>query len=247
MTRRTLGDLLAKVPPPEVHVDTGNITPFERATFPRIVSRSVVLGVERAKVERANSEPVASAPENSARLVEEAYERGKRDGMAAVQTDYDIKLAEQKAQHVMKVAVDRHRSTAENAKVMAERLAGAMKELESEICASVAAILAPFVVDIVRRRAIDDLARTLTSMVADRRPASLKVDGPRDLLDALKAALNDFPLPVEYVPIAALAYDPLEAGHQGDVDSIEVQVRLDERVVRTEIGAWLDRLRGAMQ
>jgi hypothetical protein len=242
MTRRTLGDLLAKVPAPEEPPHVGNITPFERPNFPRIVSRAVVLGAERAK-----SEPVINASEDRERLVEEAYERGKRDGIAAVQTEYDVKLVEQKAQHVMKVAVDRHRSTAENARIMADRLVDAIKDLESEVCASVAAVLAPFVVERVRHRAIEDLARTLTSMVADRRPANLKVDGPRDLLDALKAALHDFPVPIEYVAVPALAYDPLEAGNKDSVDSIEVQIHLDERVVRTEIGAWLERLRGAMQ
>jgi hypothetical protein len=242
MTRRTLGDLLAKVPPPDEPPELGNVTPLERPTFPRIVSRAAVLGAERSKVE-----PPVSPAESTARLVDEAYERGKRDGIAAVQSDYDVKLAEQKALHAMKVASDRHRAASENARLIADRMVEAMRELETGICGSVASILAPFLAETMRRRAIDDLARTVTSMVADRRPASLKVDGPPDLLEALKTALKDFPVPIEYAAIPALAYDPLEAAAAGAVDSLEVRVRLDERIVRTEIGAWLERLRGAIQ
>jgi hypothetical protein len=234
---RTLGELLTKVRPEEPPA-AAPVTPFERATFPRVVSRAATIAVDRPR-----SELPVSGAESTARLIDEAYERGKRDGVAVVQTEYDVKLAEQKAQHVMKVAVDRHRATAENARVMADRLAGVLQEMETGICDSVAALLVPFVAENVRRQAIDDLARTLSRMVAERRPATIKVEGPSDLLGALKGALGDFPVPIEYTAAASLAYDPLES-QEGRVDSIEVQ---DERVVRTEIGAWLERLRGATQ
>ena len=236
---RTLGDLLTKVraeePPSPLPM-----APLERPNFPRIVSRTVSLSTERPKIE-----PPVSAAETTARLIDEAYERGKREGVASVQAEYDVKLAEQKARHVMKVAVDRHRSAAENARVMADQLVAALNEMETEICGSVAAILAPFVAETVRRQAVDELATTLRRMVGERLPTAIKVEGPADLLDALKASLGGFAVPVEYTAAARLAYDPLDE-REGNVDSIEVRVQLDERVIRTEIGAWLERLRGAM-
>jgi hypothetical protein len=239
MTARTLGDILTKVRIEEP-AGASTVASFDRPVFPRIVSRTDVLGVERQK-----AEPAVSAAESTARLIDEAYERGKREGVAAVQTEYDIKLVEQRTRHVMKLAADRHRSAAENAKGMAEQLSGAVKDMEAEICRCVAGVLAPFLADAVRRQAIEDLAATLSRMVKDCRPANLKVEGPGDLLDALKIALADFPLPIEYTAIPALAYDALGTHDEGSLDAIEVRVRLDERVIETQIGAWLERLRGA--
>jgi hypothetical protein len=240
MTARTLGDILTKVRFEEP-AEAARPASFDRPVFPRIVSRSDGAGVERS------AEPPVGVAENTARLVEEAYERGKRDGVASVQTEYDIKLVEQRTRHVMKLAADRHRSAAENAKGMAAQLIGAVKDMEAEICRCVAGILAPFVADAVRRRAIEDLAATLSLMAKERRPASLTVEGPGDLLDALKAALADFPLPIEYAAIPALSYDALGNHDEGNLDAIEVRVRLDERVIETQIGPWLERLRGAVQ
>jgi len=241
MTARTLGDILTKVRSEEL-AGIGNVASFDRPVFPRIVSRTDGTGAERHKVE-----PPVSAAENTARLIEEAYERGKREGAAAVQTEFDIKLVEQRTRHVMKLAADRHRGAAENAKNMAGQLIGAVKDMEAEICRCVAGVLAPFLADAVRRQAIEDLAATLSLMVKEHRPASLKVEGPGDLLDALKGALADFPLPIDYTPIPALAYDALGNHDEGSLDAIEVRVRLDERVIETQIGAWLERLRGAVQ
>jgi hypothetical protein len=198
-------------------------------------------------VERQKADSPAVAAENTARLIEEAYERGKREGVAAVQTEYDIKLVEQRTRHVMKLAADRHRSAAENAKGMAEQLIGAVKQMETEICRCVAGVLAPFLADAVRRQAIEDLAGTLSRMVREHRPANLKVEGPSDLLDALKGTLAGFSLPIEYTAIPALAYDALGDHDQGSLDAIEVRVRLDERVIETQIGPWLERLRGTVQ
>src|SRR5438270_555058 len=189
MTARTLGDILTKVRSEEA-VGVGPVASFDRPVFPRIVSRTDGIGVERQK-----AEPPAGAAESTARLIEEAYERGKREGAAAVQTEFDIKLVEQRTRHVMKLAADRHRCATENAKNMAGQLIGAVKDMEAEICRCVAGVLAPFVADAVRRQAIEDLAATLSLMVKDHRPASLKVEGPGDLLEALKGALADFPLP----------------------------------------------------
>jgi len=50
-----------------------------------------------------------------------------------------------------------------------------------------------------------------------------------------------------YAAIPALAYDALGTHGEGSLDAIEVRVRLDERVIETQIGAWLERLRGAAQ
>jgi hypothetical protein len=241
MTARTLGDILAKVRSEEP-LGANNIAPFERPVFPRIVSRAEGIVAERSK-----SEPPVSAAESTARLIDEAYERGKREGAAAVQSEFDVKLVEQRTRHVMKLASDRHRAAVENAKAMGDRLVGALKDIEAEICQSVAAVLARFVTDAVRRQAVEDLATTLSRMVAERRPATLKVEGPGDLLDALKGALADFPLPIDYTAVAALAYDPLDQDDHGNADAIEVRVQLDERVIETQIGAWLERLRGATQ
>lgn len=240
MTARTLGDILTKVRSEEP-AGAGAVASFDRPVFPRIVSRTDGGGVER------KAEPPVSAADSTARLIEEAYERGKREGVASVQTEYDIKLVEQRTRHVMKLAADRHRSAAENAKGMAEQLIAAVKDMEAEICRCVAGVLAPFLADAVRRQAIEDLAATLSLMVKERHPASLKVEGPWDLLEALKGALADFPLPIEYAAIPALAYDARGNHDEGNLDAIEVRVRLDERVIETQIGPWLERLRGAVQ
>src|SRR3954468_3586456 len=159
MTARTLGDILTKVRIEEP-AGAGNVAPFERPVFPRIVSRA-----EGPVPERSKSEPTISAADSTARLIEEAYERGKREGVAGVQAEFEVKLVEQRTRHVMKLASDRHRSAAENAKAMAERLVGALKDMETEICRSVAAILVPFLTDAVRRQTIADLAATLSRMV----------------------------------------------------------------------------------
>src|SRR4051794_4486148 len=241
MTARTLGDILTKVRIEEPAA-ASNVAPFERPVFPRIVSRT-----EGPAAERSDGAPPVSTADSTARSIEEAYERGKREGVAAVQAEFEVKLIEQRTRHVMKLASDRQRCAAENARAMADRLAGAVKDMEVEICRSVAAVLVPFVSDAVRRQAMADLATTVSHMVAERRPATLKVEGPADLLDALKAALADFPIPVDYRPLAALAYDALDEKAQSELDTIEVRVQLDERVIETQFGPWLERLRGVMQ
>lgn len=241
MTARTLGDILAKVKPEEP-VGAGNLAPLERPVFPRIVSRT-----DGAVAERSKSEPPVSAAESAARSIDEAYERGRRDGAAAAQAEFDVKLVEQRTRHVMKLASDRHRSVAENAKAMADRLVDAVTEMEEGICRSVAGVLVPFVADAVRRQAMEDLAVTLSRMVKEHRPASLTMEGPGDLLGALKGMLADFPVPIEYLDASVFAYDARDQDNHGNVDAIEVRVQLDERVIETQIGPWLERLRGAMQ
>jgi len=65
-------------------------------------------------------------------LIEEAYERGKREGVAAVQTDYDIKLVEQRTRHVMETCRGSPSFRRRECQRHGEQLSGAVKDMEAE-------------------------------------------------------------------------------------------------------------------
>lgn len=168
--------------------------------------------------------------EDPAKLLDDAYARGRRDGAADAGERWERTRAADLAGFEDRLAEERRLWTETESDRLAGEIRQAMQALEEGIAASVARILLPFVSESVRRRALDELSETLTALLTGG-VRTLVVNGPLDLVEPLKAKLGPYAQAVEFRP----------------ADGPDIVARSRDTVVETQIGAWLDRLAAAAE
>lgn len=168
--------------------------------------------------------------EDPAKLLDEAYERGRRDGAADAGEAFERTRAADLAGFEERLTEARRGWAETESDRLAAEIRQAMQALETGIAASVARILLPFVAESVRRRALDELSETLTALLTGG-VRTLVVNGPIDLVEPLKAKLGPYAQAVEFRP----------------ADGPDIVARSRDTVVETQIGAWLDRLAAAVE
>lgn len=246
MKAKTIGDFLTDFQdrPPRVR-------PAEPASFAKPVflhtrtrpkdappRKFALISSEPSAQPQAQPQPQQQA-EEARRIIEEAYERGKKDGRAAAEAQFEERLAEEKARLAVQLGLDRYRWTAEQGKVMADRIATTVRELEDGISETLARILLPFLEGAVREKALAAFAAQLSALIADGSRPILQISGPADLLDVLKERLAAVPAAIEYVPAEAPGGDPARA--------VEVRVMAGQTVIETQMRAWAERLNDALR
>ena len=90
-------------------------------------------------------------------------------------------------------------------------------------------MLAGFLHGAVRERALADLSETVGGLLIGGGAARVKVAGPAALLERLKSIATPGAAPIEFT----------------EHDAAEVTVAIDETVVETNIGAWMERIDSA--
>lgn len=172
----------------------------------------------------APAEPEPAGPDIEA-ITREAEARGRAAGEAAAREIAARDAAEAERRFAEHLAAAR----AEWAEQQAERMAGALTagvaELEARLSAAMVPILLPFLRVEVARQALDELAALMGPMLAREDRPVLKISGPADLLERLKARLGDPP---------ACVFEVSELA--------DVRVIAGETVLETQIRAWVDRL-----
>lgn len=170
--------------------------------------------------------PKPAEPElDIAEITRAAEARGRAAGEAAARAvaQQEAEAAEQR--YAERLAAARAEWSEAEAERLAIALAEGLAQMETRLAGAIAPILLPFLRVEIARQALDDLAALMGPMLAREDRPVLKIAGPADLLERLKARLGDPPACV------------FEAG-----PGVDVCVVAGETVLETQIKAWAERL-----
>lgn len=158
--------------------------------------------------------------------VEEAYARGKAEGLAAGLEAVDARLKQEVARSAQELASARETwVTAEGAR-LAEQASRAINQIASEIAATTARILKPVLHRAVSGDAVSELAAALQDLIAREPGVELAVSGPEDLVSRLRAELQG---KIESLKIST-------------VPGADIRVTAGRSVLETRLQAWADKL-----
>ena len=161
--------------------------------------------------------------------VAEAELRGRRLATAEAEARTATLLAEERSAAEARLAEARRAWVEGESERLQTCLAEAFSRIEAGIAEATTRVLAPFLESAARDAAVDDLVRTLETLLADGEHRAIRISGPEDLLAALQARIPTGTCGVTFAP-----------GEAADVTVIA-----DKTIMMTQIGAWMDRLRGA--
>ena len=178
-----------------------------------------------ALLQRKREEPPRLfTAEDLARSAAEARRIALEEGAAALAA-CEKSRADAAAQTLEQIADARLQWCTEEADRLADAFRTGLCALESHIAESLAPVLGAFVTSKVRERAVDDLCALMSTRLAQDNAAILKISGPADLLEMLRARLPD---------AAGLEFQPGE--------QTEVRVVVDDTIMETQFAAWAERL-----
>jgi hypothetical protein len=164
-------------------------------------------------------------------VVDEAYMKGFESGKAAAEAQIASEIAERDMLHWKELASAREAWTRLESGRLAEQIVRGLEDLEARLANTTAHILKPFLATEMRRRAIADLAESLTALRTQERTAVISVSGSVDLLDALRARLEG----------------KLENVTYRQNDSCDLRVTVGQTVLETRVGAWMARTEETMK
>jgi hypothetical protein len=176
---KTIGDLL-------VEFDSSDRKQWPERVIPFIRNRTAAVPVPPEETE--------------AEKIEAAYQRGLAEGRAAAQAEHDAKTAEEKIRYGIRMTAERQCWVREQGTVLAERITGSFRELENDLAETVSQILEPFLISVLRQRAVSSFTEQLKALWSDRATPVLRINAPADLIEALKNKLGPTAPAIEYVP-----------------------------------------------
>ena len=139
-----------------------------------------------------------------------------------------MKLVEAETAFEERLVAERSHWTSDQGATLAKSIDRAFETLNSDVGDAVAAILAPFVEETLRKRIVEELLRTLEKVLKGGRPTTLKMSGPDDLLDFIRQSLGNSSAAIEFET----------------TNDIDVRVVADRTVIETQLEAWLQRISG---
>jgi hypothetical protein len=185
------------------------------------------LPVERPQRESVLLKPRVVAPPVDIQVqIEEAFERGRQEGLAAGRAEATTALAQQRGLSTERENASRVTWQANEYAALAEKIETAMGTLEEKLARSVARILKPFLIEEHVKQVTLALSENLAKILSKDAPPVLKITGPETLLSLLHDKLSSYPVEVEYV----------QAG------GVDVTVEANQTVLKTQLQAWIDHI-----
>lgn len=160
--------------------------------------------------------------------IKEAHQRGLVEGRAAAQAEHEAAVAALAASFEEKLAAERQKWAAEQGAHLGERIAASIEDLEQRIADAVSEILKPVLREEVRVKAVEELSRTLETLLSKGDYAKIVVSGPADLIAAMEARLAGDDASLSFVA----------------AEGADINVSADETILATRIGAWADAIAG---
>jgi hypothetical protein len=172
--------------------------------------------------------PAFEAPpeEDPAAQIEAAFERGREAGRAEALDECDLKLAEANAARDERIVAERQAWSLTEGAQLAGRLDAAVAALETALAAGIDRVLRRFIVSTLREQAVAALCGRVTEILSNEQAPVLRLQGPRDLLGAIQAALPARLNTMEMV----------------ETDAVDVSVLVDKTLIETQLGAWIAHL-----
>ncbi|MFZ5673465.1 MAG: hypothetical protein ACOZAM_10940 [Pseudomonadota bacterium] len=195
-----------KVVPLSAYLDRGKATgataPVTPATAPQMT----------------REEEIAAARRDSERLGREAAQRDYEEALRTAEQNFEARLAEERQLWVR-----------EQGAVLTQALGDGFTRIEAEIAAVTARLLEPFIISEARRKILVELQQTLAELLTDPEAATLRIEGPGDLLAMLREGLG--------------SKDNLVTFQVSDRPDIHVET--GNTVIETRLSAWTARLKEA--
>ncbi len=151
---------------------------------------------------------------------DESYERGFAEGLRELE---ESRRAERLAFDA-RLALERAGWAAHQGERLGERLDAALQEIETQIAASVATILRPFLGAAVRDKAVGELAESVGLMLSGKEQPMLQISGPDDLLAALRARWPKGVAAAEWTAAS----------------SVDVRIIADRTIIESRIERWME-------
>lgn len=158
--------------------------------------------------------------------IQEAFERGRREGLANGRAECEASLAAERRDRDERELAERRAWQAEELAAFANKIDGAIGGLRDELAGSVARVLKPFLIEERVKQATQALTESLSRILSRDAPAALKITGPEALLGALRTRLASHAARIEYVAD----------------DGVDVTVETQHTIVKSQLQAWIDHL-----
>ncbi len=162
---------------------------------------------------------------------DDGYERGLAEGYAVAKAEFDKKIELEQQSFADRVAEERQKLLNETATKLAADVTEAGNELQSKIAGVTARILEPMILNVAQRQAVNNFIDHLSSISTDVRRPVLRLTGPAELLELIRTKLG----------VRAIAIE-LRPGPE-----VEASITIDQVVLETQLQAWTDRLKMAIQ
>lgn len=161
--------------------------------------------------------------ERHARALEQARADGEAAGRAAALREQEARSVAEAESFAVRLLAEREAWRETEAERLAASFAGALAEREQALAAQIARLLTPF----IGARMADEVWRSLCAAVdglmAQGAAATLRADGPADLVEALRTRCAALGVTIE----------------ARESDKADVTIRSDDSVVETRLGAWI--------
>jgi len=162
----------------------------------------------------------------AAAKLEQALLKAFEEGRDAARREWAVERSDLKAEIEEQVAHERECWAKDEGDRLLAAHRAAMADFEMRCAQAVANILRPFLTQSVIARVTESLVQNIEVLFASRKRSLFEISGPQDLIEALKQKFSDRPASISY----ALS------------DGVDVRVRVDDTVIETQLGAWMQAL-----
>lgn len=178
---------------------------------------------------RTRPSPVEEA-ENTEFIEAAGYDRGFADAEAQTRKRYEARLRELGAESEARLESARARWTETVAADSARLIRQEIHRCECAIGEQVARLLLPLLDAELTRKSVEEIRDLVRRLLVETPDSHLRISGPGDLADAMRAALGE---------------NGLHATVQ-ESDALELRVEIDQIVVESRVTKWIERLREVM-
>lgn len=170
-----------------------------------------------------------AAPDEAA-IAREAYERGLAEARAAAQDELAMAISDERRAAAKQLEDQRRLWKDREGERLAAAITTGLATIETRIAETVATIIEPFVTERVRIAACSDVVATVKDISNRSRGVAIELKGPDDLVRSVAERL-----PKDIVVTTLASEGP------------EVRAIVDQTIIETRIGAWLQRLSEALE
>jgi len=197
----------------------------EAAERPRPLFERRGAPIEALEREQRLAREAARADEMALKI-EEAHARGLEEGQALGRAEAEERLAADRAEMQERAVMERLEFQLNEYAQLETTLRTGFAEVEANVGAAVARILAPFLVKEVARYAAVELVKAIDQLTAGGAPGLITIRGPEQVLSLLRERVADLPAEIAFV----------EDG------GVEATVECNATRMTTELKPWADLL-----
>ena len=177
----------------------------------------------------ARQSPPAAEPvklEDMSAKLAEAYARGRGEGLAEGRVEASDRHAAELAAAREEAETQRQEFHLNECAELEGALRSGLRQIEDNVGAAVARILAPFLDKQVVKHVADELCKNITRLCAGGSPGLITIRGPERVLALLRERIADLPAEVDYV----------------DDKGVEAVVECKATQIVTELRPWAELL-----